>query len=239
MACFRRFWVKEPRHSQKPFQPKNGIPSYLYRSTRLARLNAMEGMFRSGEISSYLLLGGQKCLRICCTLRVRWLSGATLREGMHVTCVWLTTYHPPTDLPSAAVRRAIHLTGEQQPFRWLQCSRAGRDLKLFTIPRQAGGQASRPPEGDFHAPPLPRWGTDGRSFAGASQRCFGQRGQGKQLMSTLPPLPLTTAAFVTEKGSRSSRQEEEGFLFSDCVEVDEDWKMKRTKKGCGVYEGHF
>ena len=25
--------------------------------------------------------------------------------------------------------------------RWLQCSRAGRDLQLFTIPRHAGGQA--------------------------------------------------------------------------------------------------
>ena len=89
-----------------------------------------------------------------------------------------TTHHPPpTHHPwtypvlqysNAAVRRAIHLTGEQQPIRWLQCSRAGRDLQLFTIPRHARGQASRPREGDFHAPPSPRWGTDGRSFAGTS-----------------------------------------------------------------------
>ena len=78
------------------------------------------------------------------------------------------THHPPTTHPSPtihprtypvlqysneAVRRAIHLTGEQQPIRWLQCSRAGRDSQLFTIPRHAGGQASRPREGDFHAPP--------------------------------------------------------------------------------------
>ena len=78
------------------------------------------------------------------------------------------TYPPPTTHPrtypvqqysNAAVRRAIHLTGEQQPIRWLQCSRAGRDLQLFAIPRHAGGQASRPREGDFHAPPSPRWGT--------------------------------------------------------------------------------
>ena len=63
-----------------------------------------------------------------------------------------TTHHPTTDLPSTAVQqcsRAIHLTGEQQPIRWLQClcSRAGRDLQLFTIPRHAGGQSSRPREG--------------------------------------------------------------------------------------------
>ena len=31
-----------------------------------------------------------------------------------------------------------------------------------------GGQASRPREGDFHAPPSPIWGTDARSFAGTS-----------------------------------------------------------------------
>ena len=35
----------------------------------------------------------------------------------------------------------MHLTGERQPIRWLQCSRAGRDLQLFTISRHAGGQA--------------------------------------------------------------------------------------------------
>ena len=34
--------------------------------------------------------------------------------------------------------------------------------------KAGGGQASRPREGDFHAPPSPRWGTDGRSFAGMS-----------------------------------------------------------------------
>ena len=87
------------------------------------------------------------------------------------------THPPPTIHPwtypvqqcsNAAVRRAMHLTGEQQPIRWLQCSRAGLDLQLFPIPRHAGGQASRPREGDFHAPPWPRWGTDGRSFAGTS-----------------------------------------------------------------------
>ena len=86
-----------------------------------------------------------------------------------------THYPPPTIHPrtnpvlqysNAAVRREIHLIGEQT--HWLQCSRAGRDLKLFTIPRHTGGQASRPREGDFHAPPSPRWGTDARSFAGMS-----------------------------------------------------------------------
>ena len=60
------------------------------------------------------------------------------------------THPPPTMHPrtypvqqysNAAVHRAIHLTGEQQPIRWLQCSRAGRDLQLFTIPHHAGGQA--------------------------------------------------------------------------------------------------
>ena len=88
-----------------------------------------------------------------------------------------TTHPPPTIHPrtypiqefsNAAVHRAIHLTGGQQPIRWLQSSRAGRDLQLFTIPRRAGGQPSRPREGDFHAPPSPRWGTDARSFAGTS-----------------------------------------------------------------------
>ena len=43
---------------------------------------------------------------------------------------------------NAAVRRAAHLTDEQQqPIRRLQCSRAERDLQLLTIPRHAGGQA--------------------------------------------------------------------------------------------------
>ena len=61
------------------------------------------------------------------------------------------THHPPSTIhprtysvqqySNAAVCRAIHLTGEQQPVRWLQCSRAGRDLQLFAIPRHAGGQA--------------------------------------------------------------------------------------------------
>ena len=32
MADFRRFWVKEPRHSEKHFRQK-GV--YLYRGTRL------------------------------------------------------------------------------------------------------------------------------------------------------------------------------------------------------------
>ena len=91
------------------------------------------------------------------------------------------THHPPPTIhprtypvlqySNAAVRRAIYLTGEQQPIRWLQCSRAGRDLQLFTIPRHVGGQASRPREGDFHAPPSPRWGTDARSFAVTSYCC--------------------------------------------------------------------
>ena len=49
--------------------------------------------------------------------------------------------HGPTQYSNAAVRKAIHLTGEQQPIRWLHCSRAGRDLQLFTIPRHAGGHA--------------------------------------------------------------------------------------------------
>ena len=35
----------------------------------------------------------------------------------------------------------MHLTGEQQLIRWLQCSRAGRDLQSFTIPHHAKGQA--------------------------------------------------------------------------------------------------
>ena len=61
-----------------------------------------------------------------------------------------TTHPPPTIHPrtypvqqysNAAVRRAIHLTGEQQPIRCLQCSRAGQDLQLFTVARHAGGQA--------------------------------------------------------------------------------------------------
>ena len=26
ITCFRRFWIKEPRHSEKPFQTENGIP---------------------------------------------------------------------------------------------------------------------------------------------------------------------------------------------------------------------
>ena len=60
------------------------------------------------------------------------------------------THHPPsthgpTQYSSTAmqqyVEQYIHLTGEQQPIRWLQCFRAGRDLQLFTIPRHAGGQA--------------------------------------------------------------------------------------------------
>ena len=59
------------------------------------------------------------------------------------------THHPPsthgpTQYSSTAMQhyvKQIHLTGEQQPIRWLQCSRAGRDLQLFTIPRHAGGQA--------------------------------------------------------------------------------------------------
>ena len=67
---------------------------------------------------------------------------------------------------NAAVRRAIYLTGE--PIRWLRCSRAGRNWQSLFIPRHAAGQASRPREGEFHASPSPRWGTDGRSFAGAS-----------------------------------------------------------------------
>ena len=63
-----------------------------------------------------------------------------------------TTHPPPSIHPradpvhqysNAAICRAIHLTGEQQPIRWLQCSRAGRDLQLCTIPRHAGGQAKR------------------------------------------------------------------------------------------------
>ena len=32
---------------------------------------------------------------------------------------------------NAAVPRAIHLTGEQQPICWLQCSRAGRDSPVL------------------------------------------------------------------------------------------------------------
>ena len=32
---------------------------------------------------------------------------------------------------NAAVPRAVHLTGEQQPICWLQCSRAGRDSPLL------------------------------------------------------------------------------------------------------------
>ena len=61
-----------------------------------------------------------------------------------------TTHPPPTMHPrndpvqqysNASVRRALHLTGEQQPIRWLQCSGAGRDLQLFTVPRHAGDQA--------------------------------------------------------------------------------------------------
>ena len=48
-----------------------------------------------------------------------------------------TTHLPPTihrrtypvqQHSNAAVHRAMHLTGEQQPIRWLQCSRAARDL---------------------------------------------------------------------------------------------------------------
>ena len=98
-----------------------------------------------------------------------------------------TTHPPPTHHPwtypvlqysNAAVRRAIHLTGEQHSSRFVgyKCSRAGRDLQLFTIPRHAGGQASRSREGDFHAPLSPRWGTDGRSFAGASSCCCADGG---------------------------------------------------------------
>ena len=72
-----------------------------------------------------------------------------------------TTHPPPTTHPrthpvqysNAAVRKAIHLTGEQQPIRWLQCPRAGRGLYLFTIPRHAGGQASRPREAISALPP--------------------------------------------------------------------------------------
>ena len=45
------------------------------------------------------------------------------------------TMHPRTypvaQYSNAAVRRAIHLTGEQQTIRWLQCSRAGRDSPLL------------------------------------------------------------------------------------------------------------
>ena len=37
-----------------------------------------------------------------------------------------------------------------------------------TKKKRGGGQASRPREGDFHAPSSPRWGTDGRSCAGTS-----------------------------------------------------------------------
>ena len=56
------------------------------------------------------------------------------------------THHPPsthgpTQYSNAAVRRAIHLTGEQQPIRGLQSFRAGRDLQLSAIPRHAGSQA--------------------------------------------------------------------------------------------------
>ena len=63
-----------------------------------------------------------------------------------------STIHPRTypvqQYSNAAVRRAIHLTGEQQLIRWLQCSRAGRDLQLFTILRHAGGQAKSARVGD-------------------------------------------------------------------------------------------
>ena len=64
-----------------------------------------------------------------------------------------TTHPPPTIHPrtypvqqysNAAVRTAIHLAGEQQPIRWLQCSRAGRDSQLFTIPRHAGAKLALP-----------------------------------------------------------------------------------------------
>ena len=64
-----------------------------------------------------------------------------------------TTHHPRTYLvqqcSSEAVRRAIHMTGEQQPIRWLQCSRAGRELQLLTIPRHAGGQAKSARVADY------------------------------------------------------------------------------------------
>ena len=92
------------------------------------------------------------------------------RASRHPPTIYPRTY-PVQQYGNAAVRRAIHLTGEQQPIRWLHCSRAGRDLQLFTIPRHAGGQANRPREGDFHSPPSPRLGTDARSFAGTSQGC--------------------------------------------------------------------
>ena len=55
---------------------------------------------------------------------------------------------PPTHRPNLYYIQqyssaAIHLTGEQQPIRFLQCSRAGRDSQLFNIPRHAGGQAKK------------------------------------------------------------------------------------------------
>ena len=77
-----------------------------------------------------------------------------------------TTHPPPTIHPrtypavlqysNAAVRRAIHLTREQQPMRWLQCSRAGRYLHLFTRcyspPRRGPSEPS--PGGRFSRSPL-------------------------------------------------------------------------------------
>ena len=60
-----------------------------------------------------------------------------------------TTRLPPTIHPrtypvqqysNAAVRRAIHLTGEQQPLRWLQCSRAGRNY--YSPPRRGPSEGA-------------------------------------------------------------------------------------------------
>ena len=55
------------------------------------------------------------------------------------------TIHPQTypvqQYSNAEVRRATHLTGEQRPICWLQCSLAEGNLQLFPIPHHAGGQA--------------------------------------------------------------------------------------------------
>ena len=67
------------------------------------------------------------------------------------------TIHPRTyplqQYSKAAVGRAIHLTGEQQPIRWLQCSRAGRQCNCLLFPATPGAKRAVPGRAISTLPP--------------------------------------------------------------------------------------